>query len=322
VPPGISVIICAHDSDRCDDLIAAVESVRAQQVAPDESIVVVDHNPALLDRVRERAPHVIAVANRQARGVSGARNTGLEVASCELVAFLDDDAVALDGWLERLRRSYRDPSVMAAGGSVEPDWPASRPHWFPPEFDWVVGCTYRGMPTTAAPVRNAIGCNMSFRREVFEHVGTFRSDLGRVGDSASGCEETELFLRIRQSYSDRIVLFEPDARVRHRIRSSRTTWSYFRARCLAEGRSKARLSRLAGAAATASERNYVVTTLTGGVQRELGAFLRADMSGGRRALVIIAGLLLTASGFADAGLRARFATFVPGGAQRRVRSPV
>ena len=63
----------------------------------------------------------------------------------------------------------------------------------PREFNWVVGCTHRGMPSTTAPVRNLIGCNMSFRREVFSRIGGFRDQIGRVGARPSGCDETELY---------------------------------------------------------------------------------------------------------------------------------
>src|SRR5205085_69247 len=77
--------------------------------------------------------------------------------------------------------AYANLEVIGVGGTVEPLWLHGRPPWFPPEFDWVVGCTYCGMPEVAGPVRNLIGCNMSFRREVFEGVGGFRSGIGRIG---------------------------------------------------------------------------------------------------------------------------------------------
>lgn len=60
--------------------------------------------------------------------------------------------------------AYDAPRVMGVGGSIVPRWESARPGWMPRKLDWVVGGTYRGMPATTAPVRNLIGCNMSFRR--------------------------------------------------------------------------------------------------------------------------------------------------------------
>src|SRR5512141_177425 len=90
----ISVIICAYTDARWNDLIEAVASLRRQQTAPAEVIVVVDHNPALLARVRAEFPHVTVIENMGPQGLSGARNSGLAAASGEIVAFMDEDATA------------------------------------------------------------------------------------------------------------------------------------------------------------------------------------------------------------------------------------
>jgi cellulose synthase/poly-beta-1,6-N-acetylglucosamine synthase-like glycosyltransferase len=111
---------------------------------------------------------------------------------------MDEDATAAPDWLERLTHGYDSDEVLGVGGTIDPLWLTGRPAWFPAEFDWVVGCTYRGLPETANRVRNLIGCNMSFRREVFQQVGGFRSGIGRIGLRPVGCEETELCIRLNQ----------------------------------------------------------------------------------------------------------------------------
>ncbi len=47
-----SVVICAYTLERWADLVAALESVKAQEPPPGELILVVDHNAALLARAR------------------------------------------------------------------------------------------------------------------------------------------------------------------------------------------------------------------------------------------------------------------------------
>jgi glycosyltransferase involved in cell wall biosynthesis len=264
-----------------------------------EIVVVVDHNPRLIQRVRRQLPDSIVVENKEARGLSGARNTGIATTKGDVIAFLDDDAAAEPDWLEQLVAGYADPRVCGVGGAIEPAWSNRRPRWLPAEFDWVIGCTYRGMPIQAGPVRNLIGANMSFRREVFDTVGGFRSGMGRLGTRPLGCEETELCIRTRQQWPQKTLLYEPRARVRHRVPVRRARWTYFYARCYAEGLSKALVSEFVGARdGLASERTYTLQILPRGVARGLADSLTGDLGGLGRAGAIVAGLSVTSAGYA------------------------
>jgi len=130
----ISVVICTYTEARCDELTAAVESVRCQSSPALEIIVVIDHNPHLFEQVQARIGGVVTVQNRGRRGLSGARNTGIETARGSIVALLDDDAVAAPDWLAQLNAGYDDPRVLVVGGSAEPVWVDGKPGWFPEEF--------------------------------------------------------------------------------------------------------------------------------------------------------------------------------------------
>jgi hypothetical protein len=222
------------------------------------------------------------------------------------VAFIDDDAVADADWLKYLGAAYAREDVLGVGGGIEPEWLHGRPAWFPAEFDWVVGCSYRGLPEFAGPVRNMIGANMSLRREVFDEIGGFNEGVGRVGAVPLGCEETELCIRAGARWPGRTFLYEPQARVQHKVPGDRGRWSYFRARCYGEGLSKAVVSRLAGATrGLESERAYVRRTLPSGVVRGVKDGVGADRSGLRRAGAIIVGLTTTTAGYARGRLDRR-----------------
>jgi GT2 family glycosyltransferase len=311
---AISVVICAYATERWPDLVAAVESVHRQTVPPHEVIVVVDHNPDLLTRAHAHLAGVVVVENREEPGLSGSRNSGVAAAQGAIIAFLDDDAVATPAWLARLTAAYNTPHVIGVGGAIEPLWDTERPRWFPAEFNWVVGCTYLGMPTRATPVRNLIGCNMSFRREVFARVGGFRSGIGRIGARPVGCEETELCIRVHHAYPHSVLLYEPRAAVRHRVRRDRMHWRYFRQRCFSEGLSKAQVARAVGAnAALSNERRYTTRVLPRGVVHGVThAVLGRDMWGGLGQVVsITVGLAVTTVGYLTGSL------FVPSRTWRR-----
>jgi glucosyl-dolichyl phosphate glucuronosyltransferase len=295
----ISVVICAYSAERWNDLVAAAESVRRQRLPPREIIVVVDHNPGLFERVRAKVPGVVAVESTEPRGLSGARNSGVAATQGEVIAFLDDDAVAPPDWLDQLAAGYEDPRVLGVGGSVEPLWLHGRPRWFPEEFDWVVGCTFRGMPQTTASVRALVGCNMSFQRQVFDTVGGFRRGIGRMGTVPMAGEETEFCIRASQRWPEGRWLYKPQARVRHRVPASRASYQYFRSRCYGEGLSKALLAEFVGARdGLAAERPYALQTLPRAIVREvIDVILRIDPIGLARAAAIVAGLTFTGMGY-------------------------
>lgn len=304
--PAFSVVICAFTTDRWDELCAAVASVAAQTLPARDTIVVIDHNDELLSRARKAFPAARVVSNDGQRGLSDARNHGVRAANGTLVAFLDDDARAEPSWLERLAAAYDHPDVMGVGGSAAPAWAgAGRPSWFPEEFDWVVGCSYRGLPDRRARIRNFLGCNMSFRREAFTIAGGFDTAVGRIGTRPVGGEETEFCIRLRRSRPGSVLVYEPLARVIHSVPAARRRWSYFRARCYAEGLSKAVVSRLAGSEdGLASERRYVIAILPAGVLRNLAlAIARRDFGGLPRAGAIVAGLAVTTAGYVMGRLR-------------------
>jgi glucosyl-dolichyl phosphate glucuronosyltransferase len=311
--PTLSVVICAYTTARWAQIQEAVRSVLEQDPAPYEVLLVVDHCEPLMDLAQEAfaATGVRVLSNCHAKGLSGARNTGTAAVTGDVVVFLDDDAVAQPGWLAGHARHYEDPTVLGVGGQVLPAWENVAPQWFPLEFGWVVGCSYLGQPTATAPVRNPIGANMSFRRSVIEAVGGFATSLGRVGTSPEGCEETEFSIRAAAAFSNGTILHEPTASVRHHVPAQRGTWTYFRRRCWAEGRSKARMSRLVSArSALASETAYVRKTLPDGVRRNLvAAGRRRDLTLLVRATAICAGFAITSAGFTSGrltgGLNAR-----------------
>ncbi|HEY6550514.1 MAG TPA: glycosyltransferase family A protein [Solirubrobacterales bacterium] len=128
------MVVSTYAEKRWEDLVACLRSLEEQTLRPLETIVVVDHNPDLLKRTRNAFPDASVLANARSRGLSGARNTGAAAARGEIVAFIDDDARAEQGWLEQLEACFAEPGVVGAGGALIPRWEEMEARWIPHEF--------------------------------------------------------------------------------------------------------------------------------------------------------------------------------------------
>ena len=107
----ISAIICTHNRDTY--LGAAIDSLLAQDFAGDFEVVVVDNGSS------DRTVQVVEQRSHNPRlkyifepiiGLSVARNTGARVAGGDILAYLDDDAVASYRWLHVLYSAYENKS--------------------------------------------------------------------------------------------------------------------------------------------------------------------------------------------------------------------
>jgi len=303
---SVSVIIAAFADDRWGDLVEAVDSVSAQSYPAQETIVVIDHNARLFSKARAELPGAKVLENAFAHGASGARNTGVAASASDVVAFLDDDAAADPRWLEYLIAPFDDSKVVGVGGRLEPAWSSQRPRWFAPEFDWVVGASYRGMPERLEPIRNVWSNNMAIRRDVFDAVGGFRLGFGKTG-ARSRPEDTDLCLRAGSVRAGTCWAYQPAALAHHKVPAERERFGFFVRRCFAEGQGKAELGALVDrSAAMSSERTYARTVLPRGFVAGLGEMKRGDPMGLARSGVIVLGLGAATAGLVSERLVQRF----------------
>jgi glycosyltransferase involved in cell wall biosynthesis len=313
VDPEVSVVVAAWSLDAKPDLEACAAALAAQTVAPREVLFVIDHNPELAAWAREHLTAVTVLENSHERGVVGGRNTGLEAASGPIIAFTDDDAAPEPGWIAGLLDAFADQRAVGVGGALDPDWVGAEPRWLPPEFYWVFGCSYRGLPTTKAPIRNAIGANMAVRRDALEAVGGFAAGVtprelrlgGKVLSAGHALDDTSLGIRVAAAFPGTYWLYQPSARVRHKVAPGRTTFRYFLIRNFEEGEGKAALAGAVGAeTGLAAERRHLLVTIPSGFLRGFGELLRGDAHGPLRSLALLAGTGAAAAGYAVAKLRA------------------
>ena len=254
----VSVIISTYTRDRIEEVIRCIKSLKNQTLKPNEILFVLDPVEDLINFYKDKLPDDVKIIKSDGFGLSKARNKGVLKAKGEIIAFIDDDAWADRYWLERMTENYLDDEVYCVGGKIIPVFENGRPKWLPEELDWVVGCTYKGMPKVKSEIRNPIGANMSFRREAFEIAGLFKEEVGRHGKKLLSGEEAEFAMRLKKLKPDAKIIYDPSAVVYHRVPKSRARLRYALKRAYYEGYSKAILSKKYK---LKTEKNYAVSLL-------------------------------------------------------------
>jgi glycosyltransferase involved in cell wall biosynthesis len=237
----VSVVLCTYSPERYDDFREAADSLLTQTYDDVELVVVVDGREPVYERVREDygdREDVLLHCNDENLGLLESRNVGAELATGDVVAFIDDDAIADERWVEALVASYEERDAVAVGGKMTPEWVAGEPGFLPEEYHWLVGATHRGFADGPGWVRNTFGSNISFRREVFLELGGFDPDIGgRQGDANLQGGETELCARLAVEYDER-VWYSPEAVVAHKVFDYRTDPWWLLDRAFWQGYSK------------------------------------------------------------------------------------
>ena len=237
----VSVVVCTYTLDMYEHFREAADSVLAQTYDDVELVVVVDGTPEVYDQVVSDYGHrgdTVIECNDENVGLLASRNHGAELASGDVVAFIDDDAVADEAWAERLVHAYEEEDAIAAGGKMTPEWVAGKPSFLPEEFYWLVGVTHRGFAEGPGEMRNTFGSNISFRTDVFLGLDGFHDEIGgRKGDANLQGGETELCARMWAAYG-KGVYYDPEATVAHKVFDYRTDLTWLLDRAFWQGYSK------------------------------------------------------------------------------------
>ena len=177
--PRISVVVCTYNGSRtireCLQSLAKVDY-------PDFEVIVVDDGStdATPQIVREHDVRLIRTENR---GLSSARNTGLEAATGEIVAYIDDDAYADVHWLKYLAATFRTTDHAGVGG----------PNLAPPGDGAIADCVANapGGPVhvllSDREAEHIPGCNMAFRKTHLATIGGFDPRFRVAGDDVDVC---------------------------------------------------------------------------------------------------------------------------------------
>lgn len=241
----ITAIICTHN--RADYIKKSVESLINQTMDDSQYEILVIDNGSTDNTAKIFEDEFQGVANLRyifepVLGLSKARNTGLEHTRGEIIAYLDDDAIACHDWLQRIVATYKnsEKSIGLLGGKIEPIWEADRPQWLSDELvpsltvlDWSDKPFELDKDTWIA------GANISVPRKLLQEVGGFSQTLGRKGKKLLSNEE--VLLRRQLESKGHVSYYDPAISVKHHIPAARVNKEWFVSRFYWQGVSKAAL---------------------------------------------------------------------------------
>jgi GT2 family glycosyltransferase len=197
--PRVSVIVCTYNGGRT--LAQCLRSLRALDY-PDYEMIVVDdgssdHTQAILagfptvGAASRAAPTpgparlagpTVRVIRQENRGLSAARNVGLQAATGNIIAYTDSDCFSDPDWLTHLVHQLQRTGAAAVGGPN-----------LTPEDGWLAACVAAapGQPThvleSDQEAEHIPGCNMAFRREALLAINGFDPQYRKAGDDVDVC---------------------------------------------------------------------------------------------------------------------------------------
>ena len=240
----VSIVVCTYSLNNYQNLKDAVDNLLNQTHKEMEIIIVVDGNQELYEKIVKaynNQKKIKVIASKENIGSSGVRNIGIKASRGNVIAFMDDDAIAERRWIENLVNTYYKFDAIAVGGKILPAWLCKQPDYFPDELGWLVGITNKGFAQEKViEVRNTFGSNMSFKMEVFEKIGLFNEKFGfaKRGTSHIQAEEVEFSLRMKNKLG-KGVIYNPEAIVYHKIPQSKVKVKMLLKRAFYQGYSKA-----------------------------------------------------------------------------------
>lgn len=232
----ISIVIATHN--RAALLKKCIASIKAQKTefkweliivvngCSDNSLGMAYHETTYMTNVK--------VIEEPVAGVARARNIGWKAAGGQLVAFIDDDAEAMPGWINNFVQAFiKQPhEVVKIVGEINPIFEVEKPDWFTPTVMLMISAWSGFQPQPQYVKKAVMEGNSCYRRAALEQVDGFNEVFGRTGESLLSCENVidDLLL-----HCDFTFFYDPAIRINHFIFKNKCTFSWVMKRYFWQG---------------------------------------------------------------------------------------
>ena len=212
----LSIVICSYNREKY--ILDAMNSVKNQII--DSSffeLVVINNNSTdntdvicrAFEKTKGNLQYTYVIEEKA--GLSNARNCGIEHSKGEIITFIDDDAIAEPDFAANIINHFsKNPEIDALGGKVLPIFPNNmEPKWLSHYLNGLVTKVDFGDIVKPYSNKYPAGCNMSFRKIVFDELGGFNPNLVWRND------DKYIFLKLKNAHKK--TLYTPDVVVHHNI---------------------------------------------------------------------------------------------------------
>ncbi len=249
----VSIVICTYNREKyiAESIHAALNQTADKELF---QVIVVNNNSrdqtdTICRKLQDDNKLQFDYFIETNQGNSYARNRGIYESKGDIIVFVDDDAMMEPSYVENLLAFYQNnPDVDAVGGRIYPRYEEKKANWLSPVLMPLIAALDKG--NTPQPFRWGkfpIGANMSFRKQVFETIGVFNVELGRIAGNLQGGDEKDVFARMR--LKELSIWYCPDLVVHHVIPASRLEDEYIRRMGIGVGESEYRRTKTIGGSA-------------------------------------------------------------------------
>jgi len=234
--PRLTAVVCTRD--RPDLLGDCLQTLARQSVPPGElEILVVDDGSATaLDDVVasvSTAGMPVRLHRQAAAGLQAARNTGIDLARGDVIAFLDDDTLVPPTWASSVLETFDRFKCDGLAGRIELRLEGPDPGWLGPRLRAYLSELDYGSEPHILARRDPFGANCAVTAAAARSLDGFRAGLGRTGTLLLSSEEIDFYRRLRDAGGT--IAYSPDAWVTHRVPPGRLTAEWFRRLAYAQG---------------------------------------------------------------------------------------
>ncbi|NVM02879.1 MAG: glycosyltransferase [Candidatus Helarchaeota archaeon] len=217
-----------------------IKSINNQILKPDEILIIATSKETKkIKEFEENFDLKVYIEKRQ--GLSYSRNLGVLKSKGDIIAFIDDDAIAHKKWLYYISKSHKLKEIGIVGGKIKPIWPKHVSQIIKNSIlarEWLSLLDLGKFPFY---VDRVIGSNFSLKREVFNQIGAFNTSIGKYQKLMYGGEETEFCERAGKKFK---ILYSPKALVYHKVSAEKLKLKWFIKRSFDSGFNKAKMKRV------------------------------------------------------------------------------
>lgn len=238
----LSIIVCTYNREkflgRC--LHSIVEQIRIHKENDLIELSVIDNNSndgtrPLVEEIQHKSTIKINYFIEKNQGLSHARNRGIKESNANYIAFIDDDATIMNNWLSSLIKGIKEINADVFGGPIYPNFEIKLPEWIDKKYFIRKFKSNNGLLKPLLRREGFSGGNMCVKKELFETIGYFNTDLGMIGNQLGLGEESEFFYRL-YTFNKNCSLYNLESMaINHFEAKEKLTKSYLKKRIILSG---------------------------------------------------------------------------------------